>query len=105
MAAFKDVFIGDTMGEAEFLRKMMIDTFYAEHILGYGYLVDDEGNHVYNPDEGHPMYRQFLDSLFCGTLDETIRELKRYEALGVDAMFFPSIQRELLSTRIMPEFK
>lgn len=105
VAAFKDVFIGDTMGEAEFLRKMMIDTFYAEHILGYGYLVDDEGNHVYNPDENHPMYRQFLDSLFCGTLDETIRELKRYEALGVDAMFFPSIQRELISTRIIPEFK
>jgi alkanesulfonate monooxygenase SsuD/methylene tetrahydromethanopterin reductase-like flavin-dependent oxidoreductase (luciferase family) len=104
VAAFKDVFIGDQAGEAEFLRQMMVDAFYAEHILGYGYLVDEDGNHVYGAGEDHPMYRRFLDSLFCGTVDDTIRELKRYEELGVEAVFLPSIQRELISSRILPEF-
>ncbi len=105
IAAFKDVFVGDTIVEAEIMREMMVEGFYREHILGYGYLVDDNGDHVYNPDENHPMYRRFLDSLFCGTVDETITELKRYENLGVEAIFSPSIQRELISTQIMPAFK
>jgi alkanesulfonate monooxygenase SsuD/methylene tetrahydromethanopterin reductase-like flavin-dependent oxidoreductase (luciferase family) len=104
VAAFKDVFIGDQPGEADFLRQMMVDSFYAEHILGYGYLVDEDGNHVYGASDDHPMYRRFLDSLFCGTVDESIRELKRYEALGIEAVFLPSLQRELISSRILPEF-
>ncbi len=105
VAAFKDIFIGDSMAAAEMMREAMIEAFYREHILGYGYLVDDDGKHVYNPTEDHPMYRRFLDSLFCGTVDEVVVELKRYEDLGVEALFFPSIQRELISTQIMPEFK
>ncbi len=105
VAAFKDIFVGETMAEAEMMREAMIETFYREHILGYGYLVDDDGHHVYNPTEDHPMYQRFLDSLFCGSVDEVVTELKRYESLGVEALFFPSIQREVISTRIMPEFK
>ncbi|MCZ7530171.1 MAG: LLM class flavin-dependent oxidoreductase [Acidimicrobiia bacterium] len=105
VAAFKDIFLGETMAEAEMMRQVMIDSFYEEHILGYGYLVDDEGKHVYNPTPDHPMYRRFLDSLFCGTVGETVEELKRYADLGVEAVFIPSIQREIISTQIMPEFK
>lgn len=104
VAAFKDVFIGSTVAEAEGLRQMMIDMFYAEHILGYGYLVDDDGNHVYDASEDHPMYRQFVDSLFCGTVDMVIEELRRYEALGVEAVFLPSPQRELLAREVLPHF-
>lgn len=105
VAAFKDVFIGATRPEAEMMRDAMIEAFYREHILGYGYLVDDEGKHVYNPAEDHPMYLRFLDSLFCGSVDEVVTELKLYEDLGIEALFFPSIQREIISTQIMPEFK
>jgi alkanesulfonate monooxygenase SsuD/methylene tetrahydromethanopterin reductase-like flavin-dependent oxidoreductase (luciferase family) len=105
VAAFKDVFIGATKPEAEMMREAMVEAFYSEHILGYGYLVDDEGNHVYNPAEDHPMYLRFLDSLFCGSVDEVVSELKLYEDLGIEALFFPSIQREVISTQIMPEFK
>ena len=105
VAAFRDVFIGDTMAEAEELRQIMIDAFYEEHILGYGYLVDQEGQHVYNPPKDHPMYRRFLNSLFCGTLEMVVEELKRYEALGVEAVMLPSSQRELIATQIIPEFR
>jgi alkanesulfonate monooxygenase SsuD/methylene tetrahydromethanopterin reductase-like flavin-dependent oxidoreductase (luciferase family) len=105
VAAFRDVFIGNTMAEAEELRQIMIDAFYEEHILGYGYLVDQEGQHVYNPPKDHPMYRRFLNSLFCGTLEMVVEELKRYEALGVEAVMLPSSQRELIATQIIPEFR
>lgn len=105
VAAFKDVFIGNTVAEAEGLRQMMIDMFYAEHILGYGYLVDDNGEHVYDATEQHPMYKQFVDSLFCGTVGEVIEELRRYEELGVEAVFLPSPQRELLAAEVLPEFR
>lgn len=105
VASFKDVFVGSTVEEATALRQMMIDAFYAEHILGYGYLVDDEGKQVYNPSEDHPMYRRFVDSLFCGTLDQVIGELRRYEDLGIEAVFLPSFQRELIAEHIIPEFK
>jgi len=105
VAAFKDVFIGDTVEQAETLRGIMIDAFYAEHILGYGYLVDDKGQPVYDASEDHPMYRRFVDSLYCGTLQQVKDELHRYDDLGVEAVFLPSIQRELIASQIIPEFK
>jgi alkanesulfonate monooxygenase SsuD/methylene tetrahydromethanopterin reductase-like flavin-dependent oxidoreductase (luciferase family) len=104
VAAFKDVFMGTTVAEAESLRQIMIDMFYAEHILGYGYLVDDDGQHVYDASEDHPMYQQFVDSLFCGTTGDVIDELKRYEELGVEAVFLPSPQRQLLADEVLPAF-
>lgn len=105
VAAFKDVFIGETVKDAEFLRQMMIDAFYAEHILGYGYLVDDEGQQVYNPSLDHPMYRRFVDSLYCGTLQQVKDELHRYDDLGIEAVFLPSIQRDQIASEIIPEFR
>jgi alkanesulfonate monooxygenase SsuD/methylene tetrahydromethanopterin reductase-like flavin-dependent oxidoreductase (luciferase family) len=104
VAAFKDVCIGDTVADAEGLRQALIDGFYEEHILGYGYLVDDRGEHVYNPPRDHPIYQRFVDSLYCGTLEMVIEELKRYERLGVEAVFVPSMQRELIASEIIPEF-
>ncbi len=84
---------------------MMIDAFYAEHILGYGYLVDDEGQQVYNPSEDHPMYRRFVESLYCGTLQQVKDELHRYDDLGIEAVFLPSIQRDQIASEIIPEFR
>ena len=104
IAAFKDVCIGDNMAEAEALRQMFIDTFYEEHILGYGYLVDDDGNHVYNPPHEHPLYRRFVDSIYCGTVEMVVEELKRYETAGIGALFLASPQWAIISGKIMPEF-
>lgn len=105
VAAFKDFCLGDTVAEAEMMRRMLVDAFYEEHILGYGYLVDDDGNHVYNPPQDHPLYRRFLDSIFCGTVEMVIEELRRYESLGVEALWVPPAQRELVASAIIPEFR
>lgn len=105
VAAFKDVCIGSTVEEAERFRQGLIDTFYEEHILGYGYLVDDDGNHVYNPPRDHPMYQRFVDGIFCGTTDDVIEELKRYEEVGVEVLFLASMQRELIAEKIIPAFR
>jgi alkanesulfonate monooxygenase SsuD/methylene tetrahydromethanopterin reductase-like flavin-dependent oxidoreductase (luciferase family) len=105
VASFKDICMGENMAEAEGMRDALIHGFYEEHILGYGYLVDDDGNHVYNPPRDHPMYQRFVESLYCGTPDMIIDELKRYEAIGVEAVFVPAPQRELIASRIFPEFK
>jgi alkanesulfonate monooxygenase SsuD/methylene tetrahydromethanopterin reductase-like flavin-dependent oxidoreductase (luciferase family) len=104
VAAFKDICIGATVAEAEAMRQILIDSFYEEHILGYGYLVDEDGNHVYNPPHDHPLYQRFLDSFFCGTVEMVVEELQRYEALGIEAVFLPSIQRQLISEQIIPHF-
>lgn len=105
VAAFKDVFMGPTIAEAESMRQVMMDVFYEEHILGYGYLVDEDGKHVYNPPKDHPMYRRFVDSLFCGTVEMVVEELRRYEALGVEAVYIPSPQRDLIAKEVMPAFR
>jgi alkanesulfonate monooxygenase SsuD/methylene tetrahydromethanopterin reductase-like flavin-dependent oxidoreductase (luciferase family) len=105
IAAFKDVCIGNTMEEAEGLRKVLIDGFYDEHILGYGYLVDEKGRNLYNPPKDHPLYERFISSLYCGTIEMVVEELKRYEALGMEMIFLPSQQRELVAKEILPEFK
>jgi alkanesulfonate monooxygenase SsuD/methylene tetrahydromethanopterin reductase-like flavin-dependent oxidoreductase (luciferase family) len=105
IAAFKDVCIGNTMEEAEGLRKVLIDGFYDEHILGYGYLVDEKGRNLYNPPKDHPLYERFISSLYCGTIEMVVEELKRYEALGMEMIFLPSQQRELVAKEILPVFK
>jgi alkanesulfonate monooxygenase SsuD/methylene tetrahydromethanopterin reductase-like flavin-dependent oxidoreductase (luciferase family) len=105
VASFKDVCIGSTMEEAEGLRKMLIDSFYDEHILGYGYLVDENGKNLYNPPKDHPLYQRFISSLYCGTIEMIVEELKRYEALGLVMLVLPSQQRELIAKEILPEFK
>jgi len=93
------------MKEAEGLRQALMDGFYDEHILGYGYLVDEKGQHLYNPPKDHPLYRRFVDSLFCGTIEMVVEELRRYEEAGVQAIFLPSQQRELIAKEILPEFR
>jgi alkanesulfonate monooxygenase SsuD/methylene tetrahydromethanopterin reductase-like flavin-dependent oxidoreductase (luciferase family) len=105
VASFKDICIGSTIAEAEGLRKMLMDSFYDEHILGYGYLVDEEGKNLYNPSKDHPLYERFVSSLYCGTVEMVVEELKRYEALGVEMIFLPSQQRELIAKEILPEFR
>ena len=105
VASFKDICIGNTMAEAEGLRQMLIDSFYDEHILGYGYLVDENGKNLYNPSKDHPLYRRFVSSLYCGTIEMIVEEFKRYEALGVEMVFLPSQQRELIAKEILPEFR
>jgi hypothetical protein len=67
--------------------------------------VDDKGDHVYNPPRDHPIYQRFVDSLFCGTVEMVIEEIKRYEALGIEGIFLPSTQREIIGTKIIPEFR
>jgi alkanesulfonate monooxygenase SsuD/methylene tetrahydromethanopterin reductase-like flavin-dependent oxidoreductase (luciferase family) len=105
VAAFKDVCIGNSMAEAEGLRQVLIDGFYDEHILGYGYLVDENGKNLYNPPKDHPLYQRFISSLYCGTVEMVVEELKRYEQLGMEMIFLPSQQRELIAKEILPEFK
>jgi len=105
VAAFKDVCIGNTVAEAEGLRKILMDGFYDEHILGYGYLVDEKGKHLYNPSHEHPLYQRFVRSLYCGTVEMVVEELKRYEALGMDMIFLPTQQRDLVAKEILPEFR
>lgn len=105
IAAFKDVCIGGTMAEAEGLRDMLVSNFYDEHILGYGYLVDENGKNLYNPPKDHPLYERFIRSLYCGTVEMVIEELKRYEELGMEMIFLPSQQREQIASEILPEFR
>jgi alkanesulfonate monooxygenase SsuD/methylene tetrahydromethanopterin reductase-like flavin-dependent oxidoreductase (luciferase family) len=105
VACFKDVCIGDSIPEAQALRQMWMDNFYEEHILGYGYLVDDDGRHVYNPPAEHPVRKRFVDSIFCGTVEMVTEELRRYERLGCEAVLIATTQRELLAERVLPEFR
>jgi alkanesulfonate monooxygenase SsuD/methylene tetrahydromethanopterin reductase-like flavin-dependent oxidoreductase (luciferase family) len=105
VAAFKDVCIGNTLEEAQGLRQILIDNFYDEHILGYGYLVDEGGKNLYNPPKDHPLYQRFVRSLYCGTVEMVVDELKRYEALGIEMVFLPSQQRDLIAREILPAFR
>ncbi|HJP41271.1 MAG TPA: LLM class flavin-dependent oxidoreductase [Dehalococcoidia bacterium] len=103
VACHKDVCIGQTMKEAEELKELRLDN-YDEHILGYGYLVDEDGQHIYGAGRDHPIYRRFMSSIFCGTLDLVIEELKRYEALGVHAVT-ASGNKKFWAENILPEFR
>ena len=58
-----------------------------------------------DPPKDHPLYQRFIRSLYCGTTEMVIEELKRYEALGCEMIFLPSQQRELIANEVLPEFR
>jgi len=105
VAVFRDFFVGDTVQEAKDARQWYLDCYYNEHIRCYGYLADDEGNPLYNPPFDHPAYLKFVDSLFVGTYDMAIEELKRIEKLGARSVTVPPIQLDAFSKHIIPEFR
>lgn len=105
VAVFKDIFIGETVEEAKAMALQMMDFFYDEHILGYGYLVDENGKNLYNPPKEHHLYKRFVDSLTCGTVEMVVEELKRYEEIGVDCIMIQSTQQELIAQKVLPEFR
>lgn len=104
VAIFRDVFIGETEEEAKAARQVYLDVYYNEHIRSYGYLMDDNGEPLYEPPFDHPAYLRFVDSLFCGTYEMVIEELKHYETLGIHSITVPPIQIEAFSKHILPAF-
>lgn len=105
VAVFKDVCLAATEAEARALRDRLLADFYDEHILGFGYLVDENGNHLYNPPRTHPVYRRFVESIFCGTPDGAVEELRRYAAEGVEAVLVATLQRDLFAREVLPHVR
>jgi alkanesulfonate monooxygenase SsuD/methylene tetrahydromethanopterin reductase-like flavin-dependent oxidoreductase (luciferase family) len=102
VAVFKDFCVAARREDALAQRDVLLRDFYDEHILGFGYLVDEDGKHVYDPPRDHPLYRRFVDSIFTGTPDEAIAEIRRYETIGVDAMYVATAQKDLFVKEVMP---
>ncbi|MBI4517607.1 MAG: LLM class flavin-dependent oxidoreductase [Deltaproteobacteria bacterium] len=105
VAVFKDLCLAASREQAVKLRQTLLRAFYDEHILGYGYLVDEAGEHLYNPPRSHPLYQQFVASIFAGTPQMAIAELQRYEMLGIEAMYVATVQKELFVKEVMPAFR
>ena len=104
VATFKDMCLASSVSRAEEIRLQVMRAFYDEHILGYGYLVDETGQHLYNPPKDHPLYRRFVESIFCGTPEMAVAELKRYEAIGVEAVYPATWEGDLFVKEVMPHF-
>jgi len=105
VAVFKDFCLAPTVEKAERVRGRMLEWFYDEHILGFGYLVDESGKHLYNPPRSHPLYQRFVEGIFAGTPEMAIAEVQRYERLGVEAMFVATAQRDIFAREVMPAFR
>jgi alkanesulfonate monooxygenase SsuD/methylene tetrahydromethanopterin reductase-like flavin-dependent oxidoreductase (luciferase family) len=102
VAVFKDFCLAGRKADALAQRDVLLRDFYDEHILGFGYLVDEDGRHVYDPPRDHPLYRRFVESIFVGTPEDAVTEMRRYETLGVDAMYVATMQKELFMTEVLP---
>ena len=105
VAVFKDFCLAARREAAIATRDVVLRDFYDEHILGFGYLVDEDGRHLYDPPRDHPLYRRFVESIFVGTPAEAVEEVRSYEALGVEAMYVSTMQKELFATEVMPAFR
>lgn len=104
-AVFKDFCLARSVDEAKAMRQVLLDVFYDEHILGFGYLVGEDGEHLYNCPKNHPLYQRFIESIFIGTPEMAIREMQRYEMLGIDAIYIATNQKELFVKEVMPAFR
>jgi len=105
VAVFKDLCLAASREQALALRDVVLHAFYDEHILGFGYLVGEDGEHLYNPPRSHPLYKRFVDSIFAGTPETAITEIQRYEMLGIEAMYVATGQKDLFVREVMPAFR
>lgn len=105
VAVFKDFCLGARREQAEAVRDVVLRDFYDEHILGFGYLVGEDGRHLYRPSREHPLYRRFVDGIFAGTPEQAVVEIGRYAALGVEAMYVATPQKDLFVAEVMPALR
>lgn len=115
MAVMRDVCVARTQEEAErYMREDLIPQ-YEEQLVGFGFILDEAGNPLRKLPREHPFYRRLLDSFVVGTPEKVTRELKKYQALGIDVVMpriFPAFFRnerilaemELFATEVMPHF-
>jgi alkanesulfonate monooxygenase SsuD/methylene tetrahydromethanopterin reductase-like flavin-dependent oxidoreductase (luciferase family) len=105
VAVFKDLCLAAGRAQAIALRETLLRDFYDEHILGFGYLVGENGQHLYNPSRSHPLYQRFVESIFADTPEMAVAEIQRYEMLGIEAMYVATMQKDLFVKEVMPAFR
>ena len=55
------------------------------------------------PPRDHPIYQRFYSSLVCATPEMAVEEIKRYEKMGIHAIYLGN--RDIVAEKILPDFR
>ncbi|MBI4300848.1 MAG: LLM class flavin-dependent oxidoreductase [Chloroflexi bacterium] len=103
MASVAFFYLAKDMKTATDLRDSYMPHF-KEDITSFGYLVDAEGHHVYNPSEDDPIYQTMFRAFMPLTPPKLVDLIHDYERIGVSALSIGTTDVDLLSKEVFPHF-
>ena len=116
VALTRDICIAETQAEAEQIMWQERVATYEEQLVGFGFILDEQGRPLSELSRDLPVFDRILRSLIVGTPDRVITEIQRYVPLGIDlfvarllsAAFDPQqIRRwiKLFGREVIPHFR
>ncbi len=112
----RDICIAETQTAAEQIMWEERIATYEEQLVGFGFILDEQGRPLKELPRDHPAFGRIMKSLIVGTPDRVIAEVERYAALGLDVFAVrllsaafdpPKISRalELFGRHVIPHFR
>ena len=111
----RDVVIAETRAEAWRLVEAQVMPMYVDQIIGFGFLLDEDGNPMLELKAGDPAFEAIVDSIVWGTPDDVCRQLEPLVEAGFSHLM-PRLYGaawdfqtqadsiRLFSERVMPHF-
>jgi alkanesulfonate monooxygenase SsuD/methylene tetrahydromethanopterin reductase-like flavin-dependent oxidoreductase (luciferase family) len=116
IAVATDVAIAETREEVDRIVAEDLLPVYAEQLVSFGFIRDEQGNTVTEIPPEHPVFQALMDSFVLGTPDEVIERIEAFRELDCD-VFVPRLveanfrnerilaEMRLFSDRVLPHFK
>jgi len=78
----RDVVVAETKKEAWDIVERQVMPMYSEQLIGYGFLLDEDGKPLLSLEPGDPAYESMLEGIIWGTAAEVTRQLQEYSDMG-----------------------
>lgn len=100
-----DVAIAETRDEVDRIVAEDLIPVYAEQLLAFGFLRDEQGRVLREIGPQHPVWEVLLGSFVRGSPAEVIEHLQTFRSLGCDVFVARIVEAHLRSERIVQEMR
>ncbi len=80
----RDVVVAETQEDAWQVVQAQVMPMYVEQLIGFGFLLDADGNALRSLNPGEPVYEAMQQSIIWGTPAAVARQLEPYVEMGFD---------------------
>ncbi len=105
VAVATDVAVAETQDEVDRIVAEDLLPVYAEQLVSFGFIRDEQGNPVTEIPPEHPIFQVLMDSFVLGTPDEVTERIQAFRELGCDVFVPRLVEANFRSDRILREMR